>query len=142
MEKIEIIARGLITGGKKFLVCRDKMNENYFLPGGHIEPGEFSSDALFRELKEELALETKNFYFIGIVENIYSLKGNRHQEINFIYSVEHESFSFQSKEDHIEFSFFSVEEFAKADVRPTKLKEALLKWREDKNFFHVKTIDR
>ncbi len=125
----------------KILVCRDKKNMNYFLPGGHIEFREFSSDALSRELKEELSLEVREMTFIGVVENMYEVRGNSYHEINFVYSVSHRGLDARSMEEHIEFSLFSPEEFKREDVRPVKLKEALLNWIKNEKFFHVKTID-
>jgi len=141
-KKTELVSRGLIIQEGKILVCRDKMNKNYFLPGGHVEFREFSSDALSRELKEELFLEAKEMSFIGVAENMYSVRGSSYHEINFVYRVEHNGLGFSSKEEHIEFSFFTAEEFKESDVRPVELKKAVLCWLKEGQFFHVKTIDQ
>lgn len=48
----------LVQGGRAFLVHRSPSNDWYpnvwDFPGGHLEPGESSIDALVRELREEL----------------------------------------------------------------------------------------
>ncbi len=141
MQKIEVISRALIIKEDKILVCRDKKNKNYFFPGGHIEVGEFSREALKRELMEELSLKTKNFYFIGLVENRYTARKKEYHEINFIYYTTYYNFKKKSVENHLDFFLFSIDEFKKADIRPKKLKEAILTWKKDKKFFHIETID-
>ncbi len=141
MKKIETISRVLIISDGRFLVCKDKLNENYFLPGGHVEFGEFSNEAVVRELNEELSLNIYNFYLIGIVENIYfAHKKNKH-EINLVYFAETKDISIESKEDHIEFFLFSKKDFEKKDIRPKDLKKAILCWQENRKFFNITTKD-
>ncbi len=142
MAKIEIISRAIIEKKEKILVCRDKINENYFLPGGHVEFGEFSEKALLRELKEELSLETEDIKIIGIAENMYEAKGKFHHEINFVYHVKGKQITPESNEEHIEFSLFNYKEFEKRDVRPKKLKNAVLLWKKNKKFFYITINDQ
>lgn len=70
MKNIEVISRAVLLNKKKILVCKDKKNKNYFLPGGHVEFGEFSKDALLRELKEEVSLDIKKAELIGVLVEI------------------------------------------------------------------------
>ncbi len=141
MKKIEIISRGVVFSKNKILVCKNKGNKNYFLPGGHVEFGEFSQNALLRELKEELSLEAEETDFIGTIENIYKARGETHQEINFLYLVKCGKLNIKSNEEHIEFFLFSQEELKEKDVRPKKIKKALLKWKSDEEIFHITTKD-
>ncbi len=141
MGKIEIISRAVIIKEGSILVCRDKANKNYFLPGGHMEFGEFSADTLSRELKEELSLRTSDAELIGIAENKYFARGKCHQEINLVYKVDYKDLRIESKEDHIEFTLFSKKEFQKNDIRPRDLKEAVLSWQNNRKFFHIITVD-
>lgn len=141
MQKIEVISRALIIKDDKILVCKDKKNKNYFFPGGHIDTGEFAKDALRRELMEELSLKTKNFSFIGVVENKYIARKKEHHEINFVYYVTYYNFKKESVEDHLDFFLFDINEFKRADIRPKELKKAILVWRKEKKFFHIETID-
>lgn len=51
----------LVRAGRVFLVHRSPLKDKYFnvwdLPGGHLEPGENSRQALVREHREELNVE-------------------------------------------------------------------------------------
>ncbi len=141
MKEIEIISRAVIIENEKILVCKDKERPNYFLPGGHVEVGEFSDDALIREMEEELSLKINSPSLIGIIENFYKARGIKHQEINLIYSANCNDLKLESNEEHIDFFLFSKEQFKEKDVRPRKVKDALIKWQKDKEFFHIKTRD-
>jgi 8-oxo-dGTP pyrophosphatase MutT (NUDIX family) len=64
-------------------------NEPFFRPlGGSIEFGENSSIALQREIAEEIGAEIDNLKFLGVIENIYTNKGEQKHELLFIYDAE------------------------------------------------------
>ncbi|MED1478413.1 NUDIX domain-containing protein, partial [Bacillus pseudomycoides] len=48
------LVRGIFIKDSKVLLAQAKGYTNTFLPGGHIEFGESSKDALIREIEEEL----------------------------------------------------------------------------------------
>ncbi len=133
----EVIARGLIMKDDKILLCKNKLEGHYYLPGGHVELGENSKEALIRELEEERGTLIKNIVFIGVIENIYQKERNNHYEINLIFRAEEENELEDeiSREDHIAFEFFSPEKIKEIDLKPKILKDQLLKWIEDKNIF-------
>lgn len=141
MKNIEVISRAVLLNKKKILVCKDKKNKNYFLPGGHVEFGEFSKDALLRELKEEVSLDIKKAELIGVVENFYTKKKEDFHEVNFFYYVTSNKREIKSNEDHLDFFLFNKKEFSEKDVRPKEVKKAILSWIKNKKFFYIKTID-
>lgn len=49
-------AAGVIIIDRKLLVVRSKGKEHFFAPGGKLDPGETSRQALERELTEELSI--------------------------------------------------------------------------------------
>ena len=46
MTYIDLIARALIINGDKILLAHKISEINTFLPGGHIEQGEYAAEAL------------------------------------------------------------------------------------------------
>ncbi len=136
-ECFEVISRALIKKENKILLCRSVSRDYYFFPGGHVELGEISSDALVREMKEERGSDVKNLKFIGLIENIYSEKENTKYEINIVFEAEEENSDIETvtREDHIEFEFLSLEEIKKTDIRPVPLKEKIIEYIEKEKIF-------
>lgn len=134
-KEIEVLARGVIIKEDKMLLCKNKEKSYYYLPGGHIKFNERAEEALSRELKEELSLETEKFSFIGAVEHFYNKKGKDYHEINLVFNVKAKEIREESREDHISFEPLSKEEIEEKEVLPKILKEKVLKWLEDKNTF-------
>ena len=62
MKKVEVVAAIILNDGKFLCVQRgesklDYISFKYEFPGGKIESGESHSEALTREIKEELSIE-------------------------------------------------------------------------------------
>ena len=85
---IETIARGVCVRDGKLLLCRAAGGSSTYLPGGHIEFGETGRQALVREVKEELGVESSTGAFLGVVENTFLQHGKPHAEINLVYELE------------------------------------------------------
>lgn len=58
-----------------------------FLPGGGIRFGETSKEAVRRELREELAIESLEVRLLGVIENHFTWVGDPHQALEFVYEV-------------------------------------------------------
>ena len=136
-ECFEVIARVLIRKDEKVLLCKSITRDYYFFPGGHVEFGEISQEAAIREMKEERGSVLKNLKFIGLIENIYPEKGKAKYEINIVFEGEEENDDIENitKEDHISFEFLSPEDLKESDIRPVPLKEAIIRYLEEKNIF-------
>ena len=67
-------------------VEKSKHKHFYRLPGGKIEFGESSVEALHREIQEELGSEIENLRLLDVVENRFEYEGKRGHEIVFVYS--------------------------------------------------------
>lgn len=72
--------------------------EYYYRPiGGGIEYGETSSNALKREVLEEIGANITNEKFLGAIENIFTYNGDLGHEIVFVYDAEFADKSFYDK---------------------------------------------
>jgi len=73
MKTIEVVA-GVIWDGERIFATQRGYGEHkdgWEFPGGKMEPGEIAEQALFRELKEELAVEVNVGEKICTVEYDY-----------------------------------------------------------------------
>ena len=69
------------------LVCRSKRDNFCYLPGGRVQDGESSLEAVVRELREELELVAKVGRLAFFVENFFSLHERRFHELCLYYEV-------------------------------------------------------
>ena len=102
---IETIARGVCVIDGKILLCKAKGGKTTYLPGGHIEFGETGRQALVREIREELGLDSTIGAFLGVVENSFLQHGKPHAEINLVYELSLAAGEARAKEDWIEFEW-------------------------------------
>ena len=102
---IEVIARGVCVIDGKILLCKAKGGKTTYLPGGHIEFGETGRQALVREIKEELGLDSTTGAFLGVVENSFLQHGKPHAEINLVYELSLAAREVEAREDWIEFEW-------------------------------------
>ena len=82
----------IFRDGKRILVgdaFDPTKNELFYCPpGGGIEFGESSEEALRREILEELGTEIENPRLLGVLENIFIFNGEKGHEIVFIYDAQ------------------------------------------------------
>ena len=88
-DHIEIIARAIITRPGSILLCRNLEKGYFYLPGGHVDPGESAVEACRRELREELALCAQIGPCRLIAEQRFEQGGKARHEISLVFHVEH-----------------------------------------------------
>ena len=115
---IETIARGVCVVDGKILLCRAKGGTTTYLPGGHIEFGETGRQALVREIKEELGVDSSTGAFLGVVENSFIQHGKPHAEINLVYEMSVADGEVKAQEDWIEFEWVALDRLAEAKLLP------------------------
>jgi len=127
-SKIHLIARGVLISDGNIILCRVKGKDWYFLPGGHVENGESSKEALLRELREEIGeKDYKITSFIGVCENIFPLDEEMfQQEVNIIFKVEvsKKNLIFSMEKD-LEFIAIKKEDFLKYKILPETIKTGI-----------------
>lgn len=102
---IEVIARGVCVQDGKILLCKARGGKTTYLPGGHVEFGETGRQALMREIKEELGLDSTAGGFLGVVENSFIQHDKPHAEINLVYELSLTAGEVEAREDWIEFEW-------------------------------------
>ena len=124
---VETIARGVCIRDGKVLLCKAKGGKATYLPGGHIEFGETGAEALVREIKEELGVDSSCGEFLGVVENSFLQHGRPHAEINLVYRLDIPSLQtpnsslLASQEDWIEFEWRDISDLGNANLLPTEM---------------------
>jgi ADP-ribose pyrophosphatase YjhB (NUDIX family) len=86
VKAIAIICRGndvLLS----FAIDPDSSSRYGRFLGGAIEPGERASDAVRRELREEIGVELGDVVQLGVVENRYEYAGRSHHETVVVFAA-------------------------------------------------------
>jgi 8-oxo-dGTP pyrophosphatase MutT (NUDIX family) len=88
---IRPLALGIVWRGDALLVCEyyDHVKDEAFYrpPGGGIDFGERSQEALRREFREELGVELSGMRYLVTLENIFTCDGQPGHEIVMLYEV-------------------------------------------------------
>ena len=131
---------GILEHNNKFLVVKMNNNNFFCLPGGHVELGEDTEQAVLREMQEELGYEVKIQRLIAINQNFFvGIDGKKFHELGFYYIVNaiHEEKINDNdyvreeldkgKIQHLEFKWYTKEELKKIDFRPNFVIDCLNK---------------
>ena len=120
---IENIARGVCVVDGRVLLCRPKKGGYTYLPGGHIEFGEKGAEALRREVREELGVDSTVGDLLGVVESSFVQHGKPHAEISLVYRLSLADLGAKSQEDWIEFVWWPVDRLDEANLLPSEMKK-------------------
>ena len=145
MKKIEIpkerdlIARAIVVLEGAVLVNKSrnaKTSEEYYaLPGGHIDPGESSVDALEREFEEELDARIAVYDLCFVSESIYAgrraSETQRHELVLYFHGdltseLKSNGKEIISPEKDKNFQWLPLEELEDANLLPHSIKEYLM----------------
>lgn len=77
MKEKQLSSGFLIRSGNKFLLCRSGGSEKWTIPKGHVEEGETTLEAAYRETKEETGLDLQKLTFVDVwkhFSHMYSLR--------------------------------------------------------------------
>lgn len=128
---------GILKVNNKYLTVKIGNNDFYCLPGGHVELGEDTDQAILREMKEELGYAVKIEKLVGIFQNFFEGEGKHYHEIGYYYIVTPENINDVNLNNYsivemdkngpvnLEFKWFSLEELQNARFEPEVLKSNL-----------------
>ncbi len=113
----------------------DAPNGHYAFIGGEYELGDTFADRIRREFEEETTARVVKAEYRFVVENRFLWRGELIQTLEHYFEVELDTLEVMSKEPHLEQLWLSPEVFAKADVRPTTVRNMLLTgdWRNTRH---------
>ena len=128
---IEVIARGVAILGRgdaaRVLLCQNKKRGYYYLPGGHVDPGEPAAAALRREILEEMGIDSRIGPPLCLHECAFHDGRADHHEINLVFHVEHLGRPGTPwpdpppcAEPHIAFVYLPLADVPAADIRPDR----------------------
>lgn len=139
---------GIMIHDNKILLLRSVKNLNsYCLPGGHVEFGENTINAMAREMFEETKVKVSINSLFSIAEGFFVDKnGIKNHEISFYYivtpednNINYSNFSLQEldkgvKKTH-DFEWIGIDALADIDLRPAPIKQKIING--DYDFQHL-----
>lgn len=148
-EKEEFHGRacGIIKQDDKFLIMRVNKTPYYHIPGGHIEIGEDSEQAIIREIKEEIGCEVEEANLFAIQENFWTRDNKKCHGIEFYYIIKlkqqlqmkncEKIENDKGEEKLLEFKWLTPKELNNIDLRPASIKDMLVNQDYLKGLSHI-----
>ena len=119
----------------------------YHIPGGHIEIGEDSKQAVIREIKEEIGCDVKEAKLFSIEENFWTRNNKKCHGIEFYYIIKpKQQLQMQDcekiendkgEEKLLHFKWVTLEELKEIDLRPSNIKDMLINEEYLKGLTHI-----
>jgi 8-oxo-dGTP pyrophosphatase MutT (NUDIX family) len=133
---LKLRSAGVIRRGGHVLLHRGRDDDFWTLPGGTIEPGERSDQALVREIAEEMQIAARAVRLLWIVENRFTYLTRRYHEIGFYWLLDvpevawqfwpQREGEFEMAEPHIIFCWAVLGELGVLSIKPAFLRDGLL----------------
>ena len=108
-KKPSVTVDGIIIKNKKILLIKRKnppFQGKWALPGGFVEYGETTEDAVFREVFEETGLKTKINQIVGVFSD--PNRDPRGHTITIVYLLDIVDGKLKAEDDASDVRFFSV----------------------------------
>ncbi|KAA0231516.1 MAG: NUDIX domain-containing protein [Dehalococcoidia bacterium] len=116
---IRVIALAIAWRGSELLLLKgsDEVRGDFFYrpPGGGVEFGETSSGAVRREMMEEFGAAVTLKRSLGVIEDVFTYRGEAGHQVAFLHEVEFEERGFYARE---EIDFVEAEWDGPATWRP------------------------
>lgn len=134
-RRTELISRGIVLHHGAALLCQNIARGYFYLPGGHVDPGESAAEALAREFWEEAGLRVNVGKCIAVTEEVFTQDGTPRRELNLVFHVELPTSlpmidshpRVVSLEPAIALKWLTDPELAAADLKPANLKRLVIR---------------
>ena len=126
---------GVVQVGDKILIDNCDNAPFWGYPGGHVELGESTREAVVREVKEEIGVDAEIIKNLASIQLFFTREdGKPFHEIGFYYlmkaNIEPKDLTIEENDKgklrKHQFRWVTKEELKNLDVRPTELKEVIL----------------
>lgn len=129
----DLRAVGVLVQNKRLLVQRDRDGTDYALPGGHVQIGETTEEALVREWQEETGVEVQCGRLLWTEECFWNWNGTDAHNIAFYYLVECPNLDFpmwdgfvpHRDNDKVLIGWMPFDELQNVTIYPAFLKEEI-----------------
>lgn len=129
---VEVVVRAMIGRGEHLLLVRHRDESYWFLPGGHLRPGEPAETALERSISDTLGTAINSAAFLAAIEHSYrDIQRNDHHELNLIFDVTLSDMDVRCADGRREVQWMAWEELSRLDLRPVGLLAGLRSGRFD-----------
>jgi len=125
---------GVLMKNEKLLVQREKTGTEYALPGGLVEIGEVSEQALIRRFKEEIGADIICDKILWVDESFWEWNGKKAHTITFYYRISlvdadvlhyNREFTPQKCNDNVVFGWIPLKEIQNTTIYPVFIKEKI-----------------
>lgn len=126
---------GVVQVGDKILIDNCDNAPFWGYPGGHVELGESTREAVVREVKEEIGVDAEIIKNLASIQLFFTREdGKPFHEIGFYYlmkaNIEPKDLTIEENDKEKlrkhQFRWVTKEELKNLDVRPTELNEVIL----------------
>lgn len=116
--------------------------DDYSLPGGHVQIGETSKDAIAREFKEETGFDVEVVNNIATFENFFQMGDEPCHQICLFYRLkmidENQTFKPEPDTSDTHFVWFPIDQLHEINLYPIGIKEEIIKKEVNNHHFIYK----
>ncbi|WP_458126920.1 NUDIX domain-containing protein [Paenibacillus sp. Z3-2] len=131
-RKIRNSAKALIIKDGKMLAIKQDDNDEviYILPGGSQNAGETLTDAVKREVAEEIGIDVEPLSLEFVIEGVY---GEALHRVDFVFLceyiglIEHENSILPMDENEIEYEWLEINKLNQLPLFPSKLRKQIVR---------------